>query len=149
MGIRPIVSSCNSITERISQFVDRWLQPYVKKLPSYLKDTSDFLKLIETTKLPDKCLLASIDVSSLYTNIPHEDRKQSILYYLQANPDIYAQPEQPLPEVLAGVIKIVLKKNVFEFNNDYYLQIQGTAMGTKMAPAYANLFMGKLEEKLK
>ena len=38
--------------------------------------------------------------------------------------------------------------NVFEFNNKYYLQIQGTAMGTKMAPAYANLFMGKLEEKL-
>ena len=30
----------------------------------------------------------------------------------------------------------------------YYLQIQGTAMGTKMAPAYANLLMGKLEEKL-
>ena len=30
MGIRPIVSSCNSITEPISQFVDRWLQPHVK-----------------------------------------------------------------------------------------------------------------------
>jgi hypothetical protein len=41
MGIRPIVSSCNSITERISQFVDRWLQPHVRKLPSYLKDTTD------------------------------------------------------------------------------------------------------------
>ena len=54
-----------------------------------------------------------------------------------------------LPEVLAELTEIVLKNNVFEFNNDYYLQIQGTAMGTKMAPAYANLFMGKLEEKLK
>ena len=30
-----------------------------------------------------------------------------------------------------------------------YLQTEETAMGTKMAPAYANLFMGKLEEKLK
>ena len=94
-------------------------------------------------------MLASIDVSSLYTNIPHEDSKQSILYYLQANPDAYTQPEQPLPEVLAELTEIVLKNNVFEFNNDYYLQDQGTAMGTKMAPAYANLFMGKLEEKLR
>ena len=34
MGIRLIVSSCNSITESISQFVD---QLYVAKLPSYLK----------------------------------------------------------------------------------------------------------------
>ena len=50
MGIRPIVSSCNSITEPISQFVDRWLQPHVKTLPSYLKDSTEFLKLIETTK---------------------------------------------------------------------------------------------------
>ena len=29
-----------------------------------------------------------------------------------------------------------------------YHQIQGTAMGTKMAPSYANIFMAELEEKL-
>ena len=149
MGIRPIVSSCNSITEPISQFVDRWLQPHVKKLPSYLKDSTEFLKLIETTEFTQHCLLASIDVSSLYTNIPHDDGKQNVLYYLQNNPDNYTRPEQPIPEVLTELIDVVLKNNVFEFNNKYFLQIQGTAMGTKMAPAYANLFMGKLEEKLK
>ena len=149
MGIRPIVSSCNSITEPISQFVDKWLQPHVKTLPSYLKDTTEFLKLIETTKLPQNCILASIDVSSLYTNIPHKDGKQSVLHFLQHNPDNYSRPEQPIPEILTELIEIVLKNNVFEFNNNYYLQIQGTAMGTKMAPAYANLFMGKLEEKLR
>ena len=90
MGIRPIVSSCNSITEPISQFVDKWLQPHIKTLPSYLKDTTEFLKLIETTKLPQNCILASIDVSSLYTNIPHEDGKQSVLHFLQNNPDNYS-----------------------------------------------------------
>ena len=30
----------------------------------------------------------------------------------------------------------------------HYLQIQGTAMGTKMAPSYANIFMGHLEGQL-
>ena len=38
--------------------------------------------------------------------------------------------------------------NNFEFENNYYLQLQGKAMGTKMAPVYANLFMGDLEQKL-
>ena len=38
--------------------------------------------------------------------------------------------------------------NLVLINEQFYLQIQGTAMGTKMAPAYANLFMGKLEEHL-
>ena len=52
MGIRPIVSSCNSITKPISQFIDWWLQPHVKNLPSYLKDSTELLKLIETTNYP-------------------------------------------------------------------------------------------------
>ena len=45
-------------------------------------------------------------------------------------------------------MNLVLKHNVFEFDEKFYLQIQGTAMGTKMAHAYANLFMGRLETKL-
>ena len=112
MGIRPIISSCNSITEPISQFVDRWLQPHVKNLPSYLKNSTEFLKLIETTKSPHNCLLASIDVSSLYINIPHDDGKRNVLYYLQNNPDNYTQPEQPIPEVLRELIDIVLKNQI-------------------------------------
>ena len=32
------------------------------------------------------------------------------------------------------------------FNQDNYLQINGTAMGTRVAPMYANLFMNSLEE---
>jgi hypothetical protein len=43
---------------------------------------------------------------------------------------------------------MVLKKNNFTFNGDHYLQINGTAMGTNMAPSYANIFMGKLEKQL-
>ena len=42
-------------------------------------------------------------------------------------------------------MNLVLKHNVFEFDEKFNLQIQGTVMGTKMAPAYANLFMGRLE----
>ena len=35
--------------------------------------------------------------------------------------------------------------NNFTFNSKHYLQKHGTAMGTKMAPSYANLFLGKFE----
>ena len=141
MGIRPIVSSCDSIAEKIAQFVDKWLQPYVKNLPSYVKDTTEFINHIEATQLPTNYKLASIDVSSLYTNIPHEEGVQSALHFLKTNPDTYKHPEQPNPEVLSEIMNLVLKHNVFEFDEKFYLQIQGTAMGTKMASAYANLFM--------
>ena len=46
------------------------------------------------------------------------------------------------------LLTLILKCNNFEFNGVHYLQIQGTAMGTKMAPSYANIFMGHLEGQL-
>jgi hypothetical protein len=33
-------------------------------------------------------------------------------------------------------------------NGEHFLQINGTVMGTKMAPSYANIFMGRLERNL-
>jgi hypothetical protein len=41
-----------------------------------------------------------------------------------------------------------LKNNLFFFDNEYYLQTKGTTMGTKVAPTYATLVFGFLEEKL-
>ena len=111
MGIRPIVSSCDSITEKISQFVDKWLQPYVQNLPSYTKDTTEFINHIENTKFPEKCKLASIGMSSLFTNIPHEEGTQSVLHFLINDPNTYKYPEQQNPEILGELINIVLKLN--------------------------------------
>ena len=44
------------------------------------------------------------------------------------------------------LIKFILENNVFCFNGKYVLQVCGTAMGTRMAPCYANIFMAELEE---
>ena len=44
--------------------------------------------------------------------------------------------------------KLVLTSNYFKFLGQSYLQKSGTAMGTKMAPSYANIFMGQFEKKM-
>ena len=38
---------------------------------------------------------------------------------------------------------IVLKHNIFEFNNELFVQLIGTAMGSRPAPNYTNIFMAK------
>ena len=70
---RPIFSRCRDPTEKISAYLDHWLQPLAKSLPSYIKDPKKFVKYIESTKLPKDCILCTLDVFSLYTNIPAED----------------------------------------------------------------------------
>ena len=71
---RPIVSANSHPTEHISQFVDSHLNPLVPKLPSYVKDMTHFFKKLDDLKeLPPGSLLVTLNVSSLYINIPHNE----------------------------------------------------------------------------
>lgn len=49
-------------------------------------------------------------------------------------------------EFIIKSLKIILKENTFNFDGKIHRQIKGTAMGTKVAPSYANLVMGYLEK---
>ena len=50
--------------------------------------------------------------------------------------------------MIRSMLELILENNYFEFNDKYYLQTHGTAMGTTMAVSYANIFMAALEEKI-
>ena len=54
----------------------------------------------------------------------------------------------PLCKVIHQFLEYILKENYFTFMDKLYLQKHGTAMGTKMAPSFANIFMGALEQTL-
>jgi len=143
---RPIVSANECPTERISGFVDHFLRPIVMSTPSYIKDTTDFIQKISTIQeLPDETLLLTLDVSSLYTNIPNDEGIRACLLELSKHrpPDAF-----PTVQSLIWLLKLTLRLNNFEFNGNHYLQIGGTAMGTRLAPSYANIFMSELEQKL-
>ena len=75
-SIAPIISGCDGPTERILAFVDRLIHPTAQKQDSYLKDTTNFLNFIASTKLPKNTVPVSMDgtiLLGLYTNIPHEE----------------------------------------------------------------------------
>ena len=76
---RPIVSAIKSPTERISQFLDHFLQPCFPRIKSYVKDTGHFIFLLEEIgALPGPTLLATFDVTSLYTNVPLEEARRAV-----------------------------------------------------------------------
>ena len=142
---RPIISGCEGPTERLSSFVDKLLQPIAQSQKSYLKDTTHFINFIEKTKVPPNTILVSMDVTSLYTNIPQEEGITTVCKAYEKfhnyNPPI---PSHNLKEMLC----LILKENSFQFIGKNYLQTHGTAMGTKMAVAFANIFMAEIETKL-
>ena len=138
---RPIVSACDSPTEKLSMFVDSYLKPLTLKVDSYIKDTTDFLhKLNSLGQLQPGSLLGTIDVVSLYTNIPHKDSIRAAKHVLETRP-----VKEPHTWVLLRLLHFILTKTAFKFDDKLYEQISGTTMGTKCAPSYAILFMDKLE----
>ena len=140
---RPIVNSIGSITERLSEYVDENIKSLAKLVPLYIKDTTHFITLINDITVEEKDLLVTIDVSSLYTNIIHEEGLEGMRSWMIEN-NISQQGAQFIK--ILGTL--VLKNNYFEFNGEIYLQQQGTAMGTRMAPNYAIIFMHKIETEL-
>ena len=46
------------------------------------------------------------------------------------------------------MLKLILKENSFQLNGKDYLKIHGTALGTTVAVAFANIFMAKIERKI-
>ena len=139
---RPVISSVNCHTSRISEFVDYHLEPEIKKLKSYVKDTADFNKKIEAIDhVSDDSYLVSLDVRSLYINIPHKEGIEAVKQKLKkSKPSISIK-------VILTYLKLILALNNIVFNGINYLQRKGSAMGTKCAPSYANTFMGWFEEK--
>ena len=97
----------------------------------------DFIKKIEARDhVSDDSYLVSLDVCSLYTNIPHKKGIEAVKQKLKkSKPSISIK-------VILTFLKLVLKLNNFVFNGIKYLQKKGSAMGTKCAPSYANIFMG-------
>ena len=141
-SVRPIISGTAGPTERLSSFMD-YLQPLVENTPSYVKDSLTIISLVEHTTFPGDCILASIDVCSLYLNNLHEGVSSALKHLYNINPK---KNDLSFPPYLAvEMLRIILEGNHFEFAGNMYKQVQGTAMGTKMAPAYANLFMCELE----
>ena len=83
--------------------------------------------------------------TNLYTNIPQEEGINTVCKAYEA----FYQKNAPIPtHSLREMLKLILQENSFHFDGRDYLQTHGIAMGTKMAVAFANIFMSAVEAEI-
>ena len=122
--------------KKISQLVDHFIGSLVPLSQSYIRDSTHLINILNKLTLQPGMLLCTLDITSLYTNIPHNEGIQSMKEMLAIN-----KPPNSLPQnsYIIEPLEVVLTNNHFEFNGKHYHQVSGTVMGTKLAPSYANL----------
>ena len=140
---RPIVSACRCLTQLISSYLDKIMAPIVRSLPSYVNDSHHALQIFRDFNfLGEDKLIFTMDITSLYTVIPNGEGLLALKHFL-----IYTQLRNQARKQLLRLAELVLTLNCFSFADSCCKQINGVAMGTKMGPSYANLFVGYIEHE--
>lgn len=140
---RPIVGNSFSEDTKICIYIDSFLKPIVNKQPYILSNTDHLLTELEKIDINQNSILFSMDVSSLYTNIPIIKGIETVKSFLDKFKDD-SRPDKYILELL----KLSLLKNDFLFMGKYYRQIKGVAMGKQYAPNFANLYMSMWEDSI-
>ena len=143
LGIRPIINYKFSFISNFCLLIDILLQPHVKNFSSFIKDSQNLIQELEKITFNRDSALNSCDFESLYTNIDLVLALQIITDFMKDKLDTNHLNIQSFNEIL----KIVLFNNYFKFENNYFKQIKGIAMGTKCGPAIANVVVNFFEEK--
>ena len=136
-------SACSCPAELISSYLDKIMAPIVKTLPSYIKDSQHALEIFRDFSFLDQNkLIFTMDITSLYTVIPNDEGLRALKHFFDQR-----TVKEPSSETLLRLAELVLTFNCFSFGGNYYKQTNGVAMGTKMGPSYANLFVGFIEHQ--
>ena len=88
--------------------------------------------------------MPSLDVDPLFTNISLDETSDVCvdnLYNDNENP-----PNIPKHD-FCNILNVVTNESFFMFNNKYYKQVDGVAMGSPLSPVLANFFMCSFEIK--
>ncbi|XP_068227693.1 uncharacterized protein [Palaemon carinicauda] len=142
--LRPIISQCPTPTYQLARRLNAILRPYVPDRYC-VASSAEFLERIK-----DVCgegVIASMDVESLFTNVPVDKTIDLIadrVYRDEATPELNI-PEQALRTLLA----ICTKRAPFTTHRGHmYLQKDGVAMGSPLGVLFANFYMGVVEERV-
>ena len=113
-------------------------------MKSYTRDSNHILIILETIKTSKSCILCTLDVTSLCTNIPHQEGIQAVTEQLAMHRPNLVKPSNL---TIIKVLKVVLENNNFDLNGMHLQQIGGTTMGTKLALSYANILISSSEDR--
>ena len=130
--IRPIVSSCESVTCGMAKDLAKILKPLVGKSPHHINSTHDVMEQVkQLTLAPGECLI-SYDVSALFTSVPVDPALRFIKDLLEKDPTLKDRTVLTVNDIIA-LSEFCLQNMYFLFQDQYHEEVKGVAMSPIVA----------------
>lgn len=139
--LRPIVSSIGSPFYALSKFFTTVLSNIVGDTDCHVANSFEFFESVNNQEIPDGYKLISLDVTSMYTNISSD----LALECVSRRWDEIGQHCSVPKDQFLYALKVCLESTVFQFEDKFFHQIRGLAMGGSVSAVLANIVMEDFE----
>ena len=145
LSFRVIFGGPKNPTTGLASLLNEILNPFVSKVYSVVRDTTDFLNRMPVFEAHDLAFIEmwSVDIKDMYPSIKNELGLEALRFWLEKFPNLL--PSRFSIEFILESMLFILNNNIGYFNGKYFQQVVGTATGIKPAPPYANLTVGYME----
>ena len=141
--LRPILSSVNHYSYKLAKFFIPLLTPLTTSSLIITDSFSFVQELLNSDIDSSNVVMASFDVTSLFTNIPVNETIDIICNSLFSNCQFFNDLDR---SEFQKLLSLSVMNCHFIFNGRLYQQVDGMAMGSPLGPLFANVFMSFHEQ---
>ena len=136
----------SSVTDGVAKTISKVPKPLVGKSSYHIQSIRDFVSKAKGLTLQQGECLSSYDVTSLFTLVPIDQALNIIKDLLEKDEKLNDRTVLSVHNILE-ILGFYLHNTYFSFQNKFYEQVEGVAMGSPVSPIVANLYMGYFERK--
>ena len=144
MPLRPTVSSIGAVTYQTAKDLSKILKPLVGKSPHHVHNNEDFLQHLKDIQLGPDEIIISYDVKALFTSVSIQPALTIIEKMLEEDPGLQERTSMTVKNIIC-LLEFCPRSTYFTFQNQYYEQVEGAAMGSAISSIVANPYMESFE----
>ena len=144
--LRPIVSSIGSVSYGVAKELASIIKPLMGCSLHHVNNSKQFADELKEMKLEEGECITSYDVTALFTSIPVPSVLDIIKKKLEQDTELPNRTIMPADNILE-LLGFCLNNIYFVFQETFYEQTKGAAMGSPISPIIANIFMEAFENR--
>ena len=144
--LRPIVSSIGSVAYGVAKVLAEIIKPLMDCSQHHVNNSQQFVEEMKEMKLENGECITSYDVIALFTSIPIPSALEVMKKKLEQDTELQKRTIMPV-ETILELLAFCLNNTYFVFQDTFYEQTKGAAMGSPISPSIANIFMEAFEQR--